>query len=146
MKSFSARGLLALACLTASLAPAHAQVVDEHRTACEAEANARRFKGAEFDKYVSDCLDKRVDARMTLASVPGEKLEGCKRAASAMRMQGDKRRDFVVKCASRQPESAGSSVVPNEKMQACKREANARRYKGKAFDDYVSGCTTPLEL
>ncbi|HSD39730.1 MAG TPA: hypothetical protein VLC92_19650 [Rhodocyclaceae bacterium] len=121
-------------------------VVDEHQNACEAEANARGRKGAEFDKYVSSCLDKRVDARMTLASVPAEKLEGCKRAANTIRLKDDKRRDFVIKCATRQPDSAGGSIVPHEKMQACKREANARRYKGKAFDDYVAGCTAPVEF
>jgi hypothetical protein len=121
-------------------------VVDEHQATCEAEANARRLKGSDFDKHVSSCLDKRVEARLTLASVPAEKLEGCKRAANSIRLAGDKRREFVIKCASRQPDAANSSVVPHEKMQACKREANARRYKGMAFDAYVAGCTAPVEL
>jgi psiF repeat len=94
--------LLALSCLTASLAQAAERAMtpqQEKMKACNAQAGDKKLEGDARKAFMSDCLKAAKPATQQ------DKMKACNKDASAKALKGEDRKAFMSTCLSGEKKS-----------------------------------------
>jgi hypothetical protein len=96
--------LLAIACLTASLAHAADKAMtpqQEKMKACSAQAGDQKLEGNARKAFMSDCLKAGTPMSQQ------DKMKACSKDASAKALKGEDRKAFMSTCLSGEKKSRG---------------------------------------
>jgi hypothetical protein len=104
---------------------------EEKIEACNKEANEKKLKGAERQKFMKECFEAK-----TADTPQQEKMKACNKEANDKKLKGEARKKFMKECLKTKP-----ALTPQqEKMKACNKEANEKKLKGEARKKFMSEC------